>query len=124
MANVFTLETDLKPLESIYKKHFVDISPREQCLTFRSLLHSVEVVLKPEKCIPIVDALSRGSPSTDDMDKIKLPIISVHEVTHHIPVSTKHRELFQEEASKDVTLLKAQRCCLQCITTEKTTFGT
>ena len=32
----FTLETDQKPLVSIYKKHMVDISPRVQRLIVRS----------------------------------------------------------------------------------------
>ena len=32
----FTLETDLKPLVGIYKKHMVDISPRMQRLIVRS----------------------------------------------------------------------------------------
>ena len=91
-----TLDTDQKPLESIEKKHFMDISPRLQCLIFRSLPYNVKVVWKPGKCVPIMDALSRASPSTDDMDKVKLPIISVHEVTDHIPASTKCMEQFQE----------------------------
>ena len=32
----FTLETDQKPLVSIYKKHMVDISPRVKRLIVRS----------------------------------------------------------------------------------------
>ena len=32
----FTLETDQKPLVSIYKKHMVDINPRVQRLVVRS----------------------------------------------------------------------------------------
>ena len=46
------------------------------------------------------------SPSTDDMNKIKLLIISVHDVMNHILTSTKCIEQFQEETSKDVTLAK------------------
>ena len=32
----FTLETDQKPLVSVYKKHVIDISPRVQRLIVRS----------------------------------------------------------------------------------------
>ena len=35
----FTLETDQKPLVSIYKKHLIDISPRVQRLIVRSFPH-------------------------------------------------------------------------------------
>ena len=35
----FTLETDQKPLVSIYKKHMVEISPRIQRLVVRSFLY-------------------------------------------------------------------------------------
>ena len=37
---------------------------------------------------------------------MKLPIISVHEITNLIPASTKHMEQFQEETSKDTLLVK------------------
>ena len=40
------------------------------------------------------------------MDKIKLPIIYVHDVTDHILASSKCMEQFQEETSKDGMLEK------------------
>ena len=46
----FTLETDQKPLVSIYKKHMVDISPRVQRLIVRSFPYQpFNVVYKKEK---------------------------------------------------------------------------
>ena len=36
MARSFTLETDQKPLVSIYKKHMVEMSPRIERLIVRS----------------------------------------------------------------------------------------
>ena len=36
MRKEFTLETDQKPLGSIYRKHIVEISPRFQRLIVRS----------------------------------------------------------------------------------------
>ena len=63
----FTLETDQKPLVSIYKKHMVDISPREQRLIVRSFPYlPFKVVYKKGKDIPVVDALSRVTPMDPD----------------------------------------------------------
>ena len=66
----FTLETDQKPLVSIYKKHMVDISPRVQRLIVRSFPYlPFKVVYKKGKDIPVADALSRVTPM-DPEDKI------------------------------------------------------
>ena len=59
----FTLETDQKPLVSIYKKHMVDISPRVQRLIVRSFPYQpFSVIYKRGKDIPVADALSRVTP--------------------------------------------------------------
>ena len=55
----FILETDQKPLVSIYKKHMVYISPRVQRLIVRSFPYlPFHVVYKKGKDIPVADALS------------------------------------------------------------------
>ena len=77
----FTLETDQKPLVSIYKKHMVDISPRVQRLIVRSFPYlPFKVVYKKEKDIPVADALSHVTPM-DSEDNIQLPIIAVNMIT-------------------------------------------
>ena len=54
----FTLETDQKPLVSIYKKHIIDISPRVQRLIVRSFQYlPFKVVYKKWTDIPVADAL-------------------------------------------------------------------
>ena len=59
----FTLETDQKPLVSIYKKHVIDISPRVQRLIVRSFSYLFfKVVYKKGVDIPVTDALSRVTP--------------------------------------------------------------
>ena len=74
----FTLETDQKPLVSIYKKHMVDISLRVQRLIVRSFPYlPFYVVYKKGKDIPVADALSRVTPM-DPEDNIQLPIIAVN----------------------------------------------
>ena len=55
----FTLETDQKPLVSIYKKHMADISPRVQRLIVRSFPYlPFKVIYKKGRDIPVADALS------------------------------------------------------------------
>ena len=74
----FTLETNQKPLVSIYKKHIIDISPRVQRLIVRSFPYlPFKVVYKKGVNIPVADALSHVTPM-DPEDNIKLPIIAVN----------------------------------------------
>ena len=80
----FTLETDQKPLLSIYKKHMIDISPRVQRLIVRSFpFLPFKVVYKKGVDIPVADALSHVTPM-DPEDNIKLPIIAVNMITTRI----------------------------------------
>ena len=92
----FTLETDQKPLVSIYKKHMVDISPRVQRLIVRSFPYlPFHVVYKKEKDIPVADALSRVTPWIED--NIQLPIIAVNLITVHILMSVHSQDTFSKK---------------------------
>ena len=98
----FTLETDQKPLVSIYKKHMVDISPRVQRLIVRSFPYlPFKVVYKKGKDIPVVDALSHVTPM-DPEDNIQLPIIAVNMITTHILMSVES----QDSLSNKLDLLR------------------
>ena len=89
----FTLETDQKPLVSIYKKHMVEISPRIQRLIVRSFPYQpFDVHYRRGKEIPLVDALSRVSPTPVEEDGIQLPIVAVNLITSNIPVSSTEIE--------------------------------
>ena len=59
-GNKFTLETDQKPLVSIYQKHLVDVSPKIQRLIMRALPYNFHIVCMPGKLIPMADTLSRN----------------------------------------------------------------
>ena len=84
----FTLETDQKPLVSIYKKHMIDISPRVQRLIVRSFPYlPFKVVYKKDVDIPVADALSQVTPVYPEVN-IKLPIIAVNMITARILMST------------------------------------
>ena len=93
----FTLETDQKPLVSIYKKHMVDIRPRVQRLIVRSFPYQpFNVIYKKGKDIPVADALSRVTPM-DPEDNIQLPIIAVNLITVHILMSAHPQDTFSRK---------------------------
>ena len=90
----FTLETDQKPLLSIYKN---DISPRVQRLIVRSFPYlPFCVVYKKGKDIPVADALSQVTP-IDPEDNIQLPIIAVNMITTHILMSVHPQDTFSKK---------------------------
>ena len=77
----FSLQTDQKPLVSIYRKHLIDISLRVQRLIVRSFQYQpFKVVYKKGTQIPVADALSRVT-SIDSEENIQLPIIAVNMIT-------------------------------------------
>ena len=88
-----TLETDQKPLVSIYKKHMIDISPRVQ----RSFSYlPCKVVYKKGLGIPVADALSRITPM-DPEDNIKFAIIAVNMITTRVLMSTNCQGSFSNK---------------------------
>ena len=96
----FTLETDQKPLVSIYKKHMVDISPRVQRLIVKSFPYQpFNVIYKKGKDIPVADALSQVTPMGPE-DNIKLPIYCCqpNHCTHPVK-RTSSRYFFQKVRS-------------------------
>ena len=93
----FTLETDQKPLVSIYKKHMVDISPRVWRLIVRSFPYlSFKVVYKKGTDIPVADALSQVIPM-DPEDNIQLPIITFNMITTEILMSVESQSSFSNK---------------------------
>ena len=96
----FTLETDQKPLISIYKKHMVEISPRVQRLIVRSFPYlPFKVVYKKGKDIPAADALSHVTPM-DPEDNIQLPIIAVNMITTRILMSVQPQDSFSNKLDR------------------------
>ena len=84
----FTLETNQKPLVSIYKKHMIDIRPRVQRLIVRSFPYlPFKVVYKKGVDIPVADALSRVTPMEPE-DNINLQIIAVNMITTGVLMGT------------------------------------
>ena len=101
----FTLETDQKPLVSIYRKHMVEILPRIHRLVVRSFPYQpFDIQYRKGMEIPLADALSRVTLSPVEEDGIQLPIVAVNLITSNLPVSSTEIELIHEKTSKDPTL--------------------
>ena len=100
----FKLETDQKPLASIYRKHLIDISPRIQRLVFRSLPYDFHTEWILGKHIPIADALSRVSPMREENNGIQLPIIRVNYITGNLPVPATQMERIRISTARDSIL--------------------
>ena len=93
----FTLETDQKPLVSIYKKHMVDISPRVRRLIVRSFPYlPFKVVHRKGTDIPVADALSHVTPM-DPEDNIELPSIAVNMITTWTLMSVESQSSFSNK---------------------------
>ena len=93
----FTLETNQKPLVSIYKKHMIDISPRVQRLIVRSFpCLPFKVVYRKGTDIPVADAHSCVTPM-DSEDNIKLPTIAVNMITTWILMSVESAGSFSNK---------------------------
>ena len=101
----FTLETNQKPLVSIYRTHMVEISPRIQRLIVRSFPYQpFDVQYRTGMEIPLAYTLSRVTLTPVEEDGIQLPIVAVNLITSNLPVSSTEIELIHEETSKDHTL--------------------
>ena len=75
----FVLETDQKPLVSIYKKHMMEISPGIRRLILRSFPYQpFNVQYRKGVEIPLADALSCVTPLPMEEDGIQLPVIAVN----------------------------------------------
>ena len=93
----FTLETDQKPLVSIYKKHMINISPRVQRLIVRSFPYlPFKVVYKKGTDIPVADALTSVTPM-DPEDNIQMPFIAVNMITTRILMSIESQGSFSSK---------------------------
>ena len=74
----FILQTDQRPLVSIFKKHMLQISPRIQRIAIRTWPYTFTMEWIPGKENLIADALSRVSPEESTDETIQLPILTVN----------------------------------------------
>ena len=106
-----TVETDHKPLESIFKKHISSAPPRIARMMLRIQKYDVEIKYVPGKDIPVADALSRVSPCPGDtIDGLD---VSVHELHLHLNATPTRINQIKEETAKDEVLLSLRAVITQ-----------
>ena len=106
-GNKFTLETDQKPLVSIYWKHLIDVSPRIQRLIVHALPYNFHIAYIPGKQIPMANVLSRNLKISEDKeDQISLSILTVNYITSNYQQYPEKYIMnkMRDETSKHVTL--------------------
>lgn len=95
------IETDHKPLQSIFRKPLYQTPPGLQRLLLALEKYDLEVEYKPEKYMFLADHLSR--PYLLETKEVLVPDINVNEIhlISHLPISQDMYEKFQKETALD-----------------------
>ena len=78
----FTLQTDQKPLVSIFQKHMIDVSPRIQRIAIRAWQYQFEPQYISGKINVIADALSRVTPLDLEDHDVDKEVLAVNILTY------------------------------------------
>ncbi|XP_031335047.1 uncharacterized protein K02A2.6-like [Photinus pyralis] len=98
-----SINTDHKPLVSIFKKDLYVVTPRLQRLRLRLLKYDLDVSYKPGKYLYIADTLSRAylvTPGYDDPDLE----YAIHTLVNYLPVSDEIKSLLTQGTQRDSDL--------------------
>ena len=101
-----TIETDHKPLESIFKKHLSSAPPRIARMMLRIQKYDIDIKYVPGKEIPLADVLSRLN--LCNTDTIKGLNMSISELHMHLNASPTRVEQIQTETAQDPILSSLQ----------------
>lgn len=98
------VNTDHKPLESIFKKDLAVISARLQRMRLRLLNYNLSVVYKPGKYLYIADTLSRAFLRQNGLKSDREFDFAVHCIEKNIPMSDSRKAQFKKELENDLEL--------------------
>lgn len=105
------VESDHKPLESIFTKSLVQISPRLQRLLLKVQGYDLKVRWVPGKFLYVADTLSRSNcslqPELNEMDNELA--IQVNLLTNNLAISPERIEEIRENAKSDKALVYLQQ---------------
>ena len=96
----FILQTDQKPLVSIFRKHMIDVSPRIQRIPIRAWQYDFEPQHIPGRNNVISDALSRVTPLSQDILSPDMDILAVN-FLQYSSIEEKERDDVLQETNKD-----------------------
>ena len=108
-----TVETDHKPLVSIWCKTIVTASPRLQHLLLRLAQYDLDIVYLKGKKNVIADALSRISPKRkEEHNAQELEAIPVHYITSTVPADSDRLQEYRVATQNDrvLSLLMYEVC--------------
>ena len=100
----FTVESDHKPLESIFKKSIIDTPPRIQRFAMTLQKYDFTIRYKPGKSMVISDALSRLY--LPESSENIIPELDIHEmhINAYLPLSSQKYESLKKETANDSEL--------------------
>ena len=99
------VQTDYKPLETIWKKRIATASPRLQRLLLRLPRYEIQLEYIRGKENSIADALSRVDPlSPEPQDAKQMDAIPVHQITNAIPATNNRLDRTRIATTADPTL--------------------
>ena len=96
----FILQTDQKPLVSIFRKHMIDVSPRIQRITIRAWQYDFVPQHIPGRINVIADSLSRFTPLEFQDSNAEKDILAVN-FLQYSSVEERERDEVLRETSKD-----------------------
>ena len=107
------VESDHKPLQSIFKKPLHQAPPRLQRLMLSLMKYDIEVTYKPGKEMFISDHLSRSFLKETNEDLT--PDISVNEInlTSYLPISPEQYEKFKKATREDEELQELRKVVIE-----------
>jgi len=98
------IETDHKPLESIWKKSIPSAPPRLQRLLLKMAKYNVEIRYIQGKNNVIADALSRISHMEPPAEDNELPVVELDTISRTLPASPAKLDEVREYTDQDVVL--------------------
>lgn len=110
-GRIVTIETDHKPLVSIFEKDIAQVSARLQRMLLKLLKYTLVVKYVPGKNLFLADTLSRAYLNIETEDDPELLYI-VHALTNNLPMTSQKKELFKKETDIDPTLKKVKNLAL------------
>ena len=99
----FTLQTDQKPLVSIFRKHMIDVSPRIQWIAIHAWQYQFEPQYISSKMNVILDALLRVTPLDFEDRNVDKEVLAVNVLTYTAIEEREKTELLNE-TDKDAEL--------------------
>ena len=103
MVENLILQTDQKPLVSIFRKHMIDVSPRIQRITIRAWQYDFVPQHIPGRINAIADSLSRVTPLEFQDSNAEKDILAVN-FLQYSSVEERERDEVLRETSKDKEL--------------------